>query len=237
MTFSLTVSDGSTDNDTNARSSTVTIPMVYGGFTEPTQPSLYARSENEKIFLYWDNLAEKSIDNLSKYADFQGYKIYRSTDYGQTWGDAIYNDSEIVGWQPYAQYDLSAEQDSTYCLYKNAFSDCNKDSFGNNLPNNVATYRYDDVSDYVSWYDGYYWQNLGSNTGLTQSFIDEDVIDGVDYTYSITAYDSGVRPDTLQYGHFGELSNTTWDPDVWNNNRALYTFCLLYTSPSPRDRG
>ena len=118
---------------------------------------------------------------------------------------------------------LVSRADSTYCLYKNAFSDCNKDSFGNNLPNNVATYRYD-VSDYVSWYDGYYWQNLGSNTGLTQSFIDEDVIDGVDYTYSITAYDSGVRPDTLQYGHFGELSNTTWDPDVWNNNRALYTF-------------
>lgn len=224
LSFSLTVSDGDIDNDTDARSSTVTIPMIYGAFTEPTQPSLYARSENEKIFLYWDNLAEKSIDNLSKYADFQGYKIYRSTDYGQTWGDAIYNDGEIVGWQPYAQYDLSAEQDSTYCLYKNAFSDCNKDSFGNNLPNNVATYRYDDVSDYVSWYDGYYWQNLGSNTGLTQSFIDEDVIDGVDYTYSITAYDSGVRPDTLQYGHFGELSNTTWDPDVWNNNRALYTF-------------
>ena len=28
----------------------------------------------------------------------------------------------------------------------------------------------------------------------------------------------------MQYGHFGELSNTTWDPDVWNNNRALYRF-------------
>ena len=129
-----------------------------------------------------------------------------------------------MGWQPYAQYDLSAEQDSTYCLYKNAFSDCDKDNLGNTIPNGASTYRYDDISDYVSWYDGYYWQNLGSNTGLTQSFTDEDVIDGVDYTYSITAYDSGVRPDTLQYGHFGELSNTTWDPDVWNNNKPLYTF-------------
>ena len=224
LVFSLTIADGNLENDSNALSSTVSIPMIYSAYTEPVQPSLYGRSENEKIYLYWDNLAEQSIDNLSKYADFQGYKIYRSTDYGQTWGDAIYNDSKVVGWQPYAQYDLSAEQDSTYCLYKNAFSDCNKNSLGNDIPNSVSTFRYDDVSDYVSWYDGYYWQNLGSNTGLTQSFIDEDVIDGVDYTYSITAYDSGVRPDTLQYGHFGQLSNTTWDPDVWNNNRALYTF-------------
>ena len=217
LTFSLVVSDGDL-------SSSVSIPMIYGSYTEPTQPSLYARSENKKIYLYWDNLAEQSIDNLSKYADFQGYKVYRSTDYGQTWGDAIFNDGEVVGWQPYAQYDLSAEQDSTYCLYKNAFSDCDKDDLGNAIPNGVSTYRYDDISDYVSWYDGYYWQNLGSNTGLTQSFTDDDVIDGVDYTYSITAYDSGVRPDTLQYGHFGELSNTTWDPDVWNNNKPLYTF-------------
>ena len=217
LTFSLVVSDGDL-------SSSVSIPMIYGSYTEPTQPSLYARSENKKIYLYWDNLAEQSIDNLSKYADFQGYKVYRSTDYGQTWGDAIFNDGEVVGWQPYAQYDLSAEQDSTYCLYKNAFSDCDKDNLGNTIPNGVSTTRYDDISDYVSWYDGYYWQNLGSNSGLTQSFTDEDVVDGVDYTYSITAYDSGVRPDTLQYGHFGELSNTTWDPDVWNNNKPLYTF-------------
>ena len=217
LTFSLTVSDGNL-------SSLVSIPMVYSSYTEPTQPSLYARSENKNIYLYWDNLAEQSIDNLSKYADFQGYKVYRSTDYGQTWGDAIFNDGEVVGWQPYSQYDLSAEQDSTYCLYKNAFSDCDKDDLGNSVPNGVSTYRYDDISDYVSWYDGYYWQNLGSNSGLTQSFTDEDVVDGVDYTYSITAYDSGVRPDTLQYGHFGELSNTTWDPDVWNNDKPLYTF-------------
>ena len=217
LSFSLVVSDGDL-------SSSVSIPMIYGSYTEPTQPSLFGRSENKKIYLYWDNLAEQSIDNLSKYADFQGYKVYRSTDYGQTWGDAIFNDGEVVGWQPYAQYDLSAEQDSTYCLYKNAFSDCDKDNSGNSVPSGVSTYRYDDISDYVTWYDGYYWQNLGSNSGLTQSFTDEDVVDGVDYTYSITAYDGGVRPDTLQYGHFGELSNTTWDPDVWNNNKPLYTF-------------
>ena len=42
----------------------------------------------------------------------------------------------------------------------------------------------DDVSDNLDWYEGYYWQDLGDNSGIVQSFIDEDVSDGVEYTYS-----------------------------------------------------
>jgi hypothetical protein len=205
-------------------SSQVSITLVYSSFNPPEQPSLYSTAEHGKINLYWDNIAEDSIDKLTKYADFEGYKIYKSNDYGQSWGDAIFSSGEPVGWRPYAQFDFSAEQDSIYCLYKNDFQDCIQDSQDNIIPQNVSVIRYDDVSGNLDWSEGYYWQNLGSNSGLTQSFIDEDVIDGVDYTYSITAYDRGVRPDTLQYGQFGELKSSSWNEKIWVNDKPIYIF-------------
>ena len=53
----------------------------------------------------------------------KGYKIYKSLDGGSTWGsasDRIYDaDGLFVGWRPYKQFDLSAEEDSLYCVYSN----------------------------------------------------------------------------------------------------------------------
>ena len=210
--------------DLDGLSSTTSIPVVYSAYSAPIQPTLYATRDHEVINLFWDTKAPNSIDDLTGYADFQGYKIYRSTDYGQTWGDAIYDDGNLVGWKPYVQYDLSAAQDSTYCLYKNDFIGCGENDKGLDVAAGVDVNRYDEISGSVDWYEGYFWQELGSNTGLSQTFVDEDVIDGVDYTYTITSYDSGVRPDTLQYGHFGELSGSTWDPDVWIKDEPIYTF-------------
>ena len=34
--------------------------------------------------------------------------------------------------------------------------------------------------------------SLGSNTGLEYSYIDSNVIDGVEYSYTVTAYDMGL---------------------------------------------
>ena len=217
LNFNLQVNDGLLTAD-------VDIPFIYTSYSVPNQPSLYATSDHGKINLYWDNVSQNSIDDLTRYADFEGYKIYKSTDYGQTWGDAIFNDGVAVGWKPYVQYDLSAEQDSTYCLYKNDFLDCMFDDKENFVQTGAAVFRYDDVSGNLDWYEGYYWQDLGNNSGLTQSYIDEDVIDGVDYTYCLTAYDRGIRPDTLQYGHFGELSASTLDENKWVNGKPVYTF-------------
>ena len=81
------------------------------------------KQEGEKSVLYWNNHAEQSRDVVTGYADFEGYKIYRSLDGGQTWGgaeDMIYNtDGIFVGWRPYQQFDLSAMEDSLHCAYTN----------------------------------------------------------------------------------------------------------------------
>ena len=71
---------------------------------------------------------------------------------------------------------------------------------------------------------------LGNNTGLQQSIVDTNVVDGIDYTYSITAYDRGVKPDSLQYGRFGAWDETTttitndWDSEKWLANVPAHIF-------------
>jgi len=91
----------------------------------PEIPEIQSINEHEKIYLMWDNTAESSIDSLTGYSDFEGYRIYRSTDGGQTWGDTwdrIYDYSgNFVGWRPYAQFDLIEELDSLHCIYPNPF--------------------------------------------------------------------------------------------------------------------
>ena len=83
--------------------------------------------DHEKITVYWDRAAESSIDSLTGYSDFEGYRIYRSSDGGETWGsywDKIYDyedPSNHVGWEPMEQYDIRGLRDSTHCIYSNGY--------------------------------------------------------------------------------------------------------------------
>ena len=91
----------------------------------PLIPELQAVSSNEQIVLMWDDNAESSIDPLTGYSDFEGYRIYRSTDGGQTWGKSwnrIYDYlGNHVAWKPFAQFDLIKESDSLHCVYSNGY--------------------------------------------------------------------------------------------------------------------
>jgi hypothetical protein len=91
----------------------------------PEIPKIQAVSNNEKVLLMWDAVAESSKDLLTGYSDFEGYRIYRSTDGGDTWGtssDRIFDFSgNFVGWKPYAQFDLIEESDSLHCIYNNGY--------------------------------------------------------------------------------------------------------------------
>lgn len=139
--------------------------LAYQGSGPPTTPRLTASAGDGKVTLYWDNQAESSVDAISGLTDFEGYKLYKSTDFGLTWGDPITNFyGDVVGWTPLAQYDLV---DSVTGLDPN---------YGPDFPNAN------------SW--------LGDDTGLSHSFADEEVDNGVEVWYCITAYDRGVfNPD------------------------------------------
>ena len=212
INFYLTVCDGDCDN---GFVSSDTMLVTYSAYTPPKQPTLYSKTDHEKINLFWDDLSEESIDDLSLYSDFQGYKIYRSEDYGETWGDPIYRDGELKGWVPYHQVDMSFETDSLYCLYKFSDEDC-------------EDYRYESITGSVNWYPGYDWQDLGDNSGLVHALVDSNVTDGIEYTYTITAYDRGYKPDTLQYGSYGKLELieglNVWNQEIWKPEVPKFVF-------------
>ncbi len=72
----------------------------------PDKPLLTAVAENEKVTLYWDDVAEFSWDPVYG-NDFQGYAIYRSTDPGFNEVHTITDNNGIATlWKPIAKFDL-----------------------------------------------------------------------------------------------------------------------------------
>ncbi len=58
--------------------------LNYNFSKAPDIPTVYAVAGDHKVTLYWDDVAESSVDPISG-QDFEGYRIYRSTDLG--WND------------------------------------------------------------------------------------------------------------------------------------------------------
>jgi len=181
--FSFAVIFGENQEDliNNAKIAQIMHTNHYQIFSAPTVPIANILSTENGITISWDNSAEESTDLLTGLNDFEGYKIYRSIDGRQTWGDEIYNeDGNLVGWEPYAQFDLTEEEDI--------------DKFGSDIsgPDPAAP-----------------WVNLGNNTGLAYELVDTDVIPTTEYCYYVTAYDTGYSPSEgtqgweLIYGEFG----------------------------------
>jgi hypothetical protein len=83
----------------------------------PLIPTIYAKADSGKIIINWTSEAINSIDDSTGYRDFEGFRIYKSTDGGETWGgpdDRIYYNGEAKGWNPLVQFDLSVEEDSLF---------------------------------------------------------------------------------------------------------------------------
>ncbi|HOP49496.1 MAG TPA: hypothetical protein PK887_02605 [Ignavibacteriales bacterium] len=51
----------------------------------PITPNLRGEAGDRKVKLWWDQVADNSVDNFSKQRDFEGYRLYRSNDKGATW--------------------------------------------------------------------------------------------------------------------------------------------------------
>ncbi len=51
----------------------------------PVRPNLSGTEGNMKAILYWDDIAEYSLDEFSGNYDFEGYRLYRSIDKGINW--------------------------------------------------------------------------------------------------------------------------------------------------------
>ncbi len=133
----------------------------------PLQVTVTAVPGDGKVTLYWDDAAEKSVDNFIKRLDlpnaeemshdFEGYRIYRATDAAMrdpmVITDGIGN---AILRKPIAQFDLKDGKKGYHPI----------DIFGVK-----------------------FW--LGKDSGLQHTFVDSGLINGQRYFYAVTAYDYG----------------------------------------------
>ncbi|MGB2980181.1 MAG: hypothetical protein WBC77_02935 [Candidatus Zixiibacteriota bacterium] len=139
--------------------------VVYDNYfigPEPPQPAqLVATPRYQEVKLTWDNSSESSVDPLSGEVDFKGYKIYRSTDMGQSWGDLVRNPDGSLG------------------------------------------------PDYVPIA---IFQKENPHDILPHTYTDRDLINGIEYWYSVVSFDEGdtsvpIEPLQTAYGRPGEDVN------------------------------
>lgn len=130
----------------------------------PDKPTLTAVAGSDSVVLYWDRLAESSYDPVLREFDFEGYRIYRSTDPSFNDARVITNSAgTVVAYKPIAQFDL-------------------KDG--------IAGW-FDTPYEMLQLLQGWTY-NLGDETGLQHSYIDRDVKNGQTYYYAVVSYDKGV---------------------------------------------
>jgi hypothetical protein len=135
--------------------------------------------------------------NSEKDPEFEGYKIYRSQDKGQTWGSKTFKDFEGgIHYLPLAQYDLEDNIKGNYrTIPQYAWFDLGSDNWTQlRQVVDVDTFKYFDVGDTIN------------------IFFDNDVVNGITYRYYVAAYDSGngiTGPLENSYSNNPEQENNT----------------------------
>lgn len=149
----------------------------YNFARPPEKPTLNAAVGDEKVTLYWNSIAEESEDPILG-KDFEGYKLFKSTDPNfldpDRITDAFGNDALL---EPIAQFDLDNGINGLWQPVADT-------STGQNDPSYVYN---PDLADRVRGVPFY----LGDDTGLQHSFVDTNVVNGQTYYYALVAYDRG----------------------------------------------
>lgn len=161
--------------------------MYFQGSGPPDAPNVEAVAGDGRVTLYWDeNPSENSLDVLTGKKDFEGYKVFRSTDQGKTWGDIVTDGHGIpVGFEPIATFDYSLEED------------------------------YDRYNMDVSGLDPAFPQYLGINSGLSHTFVDSNLINGLEYWYCVTAFDHGNQvSDSLEQSYLYPIGSSVFESHV-----------------------
>lgn len=128
----------------------------------PVAPNVTAIPGNNKVTLYWDDIAESTFDQYidaigGNGRDFEGYKIYRASDPAFQDAEKITNGYGNLQFKtPIAQFDLV-------------------DGIKGFDPIGIDGVKY----------------NLGTDSGLKHTFVDTTVQNGFTYYYAVVAYDFG----------------------------------------------
>lgn len=144
--------------------------QLYASDWKPLKPPLPPRVQTEvssgRVVLSWDRSTEDDQANLATDRElFEGYKIYRSQDGGQSWGELEITDENgtVVDYIPLAQYDL-----------KNGITGAAKQLPWFNRGNDTGLNAIIETAE-----------------NRRCRYVDETVIDGFTYKYAVVAYSAG----------------------------------------------
>lgn len=172
---------GTTEQDikTNAQRAVALYNNNWVPIKAPPAPSAEAFTDDRRVVLIWNSASEQD-------PEFEGYKIYRSQDDGQTWGAESFTDFQGgVHYIPLAQFDKVNNVKGYYqTLPEYAWYYLGDDQW-NNL-------RFPVVNGTTEGFDlgNYKLQNF-QDGDTVNVFVDRTVLNGVQYRYYISAYDSG----------------------------------------------
>lgn len=156
----------------------------------PQDPVLRADVQSGQVKLIWDNRSENDVANLAQDRErFEGYKLYRSQDGGQTWGSLEITDENgsVVDYVPLGQWDLAngvsgpAPQLPTF----QRGTDTGLDEILEIVSRDTTILE---MAENDTLFFGKF--QAGDTTGR-RVFIDPNVIDGLTYQYAVVAYSAG----------------------------------------------
>ena len=222
FSIALIVGERREDLELNANTVQEIFDAGYRFAKPPDKPIVKAVAGDQKVTLYWDDAAEKSVDPISGLEDFEGYVIYRSTDHE-------FSDQQTIT-------DINGS----------------KFLFSPLLDENGVEAKFDLIngqtgpSPFVYPRRGIAY-DLGDDTGIFHTYVDSNnVINGQTYYYTVVAYDRGWdgmnadgqnSSDELAVNGIppSETSKTiTFNP---NTNDFIFDVNTVAVTPGPRVAG
>lgn len=129
----------------------------------PIKPTIRVVAGDDSVVIYWDRAAEESFDPILREFDFEGYKVFKSTD-------PLFNDARTI-----TNSDGSVVADKAEAIF--------------DLKNGIQGWYYAPYDIYQKL-KGWAF-NFGDDSKLRHSYVDYDVKNGRTYYYAVVSYDRG----------------------------------------------
>jgi hypothetical protein len=175
----------------NARFAKLLYESNFNPIRPPLEPTVRAYSTDGTIKLVWGNRSEnRALNQANSRETFQGYRLFRSTDGGVTWGDKFITNSrgDRVDFSPVKQWDL-----------KDTIAGPSRINPTFNLGSNTGleeimevVARDTTIFERSATGDTLFFGNFraGDTTGR-RIWTDRNVVNGIRYLYAVTAYSPG----------------------------------------------